>query len=632
MARVRSVKTNFSAGEVSPRLLGRTDLRAFENGAARLRNVFIHPTGGVSRRPGLRFVDTARGSGRLIPAEFQSDEVYLLVLTNRMADVYSKGVRVAGFSTPWSAEQLTQANWVQSPDALLVVHPETPPQQIVRRGASDWTMATWTFSKRDGRVCAPHHKFVDEQVTLKAAGTTGIVTVTASALVFKAGHVGVRFRIADREVVVTEVVSETQARVDVKQTLAGTQATEDWSEEAFSTVRGWPTAVCYHQDRLVIGGSRDLANRLWMSRTSQPFDFDLGDGLDDQAIEFSILSDQLNAIRAVFSGRHLQVFTSGAEWMVSGDPLTPTNIQLHRQTRVGSIVTRTVAPKDIDGATVFVGRSQKQIREFLFTDTEQAYQANDLSLLADHLIDRPVDMDLDQASRLLHVVLANGTMATLTIYRNEQISAWTLQETPGAFRSVAAVGDDTYVLVERVGGNFIEVFDDRLSVDAGRVAAAASPQSSWGGLDHLDGQRVKVTADGAVQPDATVSGGSVELDVAARTCTIGLGYTHVVEPLPVVAPGSGMSGVGTRLRPVAVTLRLLETAALYLDTGRGLVDVPFRRFRSGSLEAETNRFTGDVTVRAYGWRADASSGLWRIVQSAPLPFTLLSVATEVSAS
>jgi hypothetical protein len=37
-------------------------------------------------------------------------------------------------------------------------------------------------------------------------------------------------------------------------------------------------------------------------------------------------------------------------------------------------------------------------------------------------------------------------------------------------------------------------------------------------------------------------------------------------------------------------------------------------------------------VRAYGWRADASSGLWRIVQSAPLPFTLLSVATEVSAS
>lgn len=631
MARLRSVKTNFSAGELSARLLGRTDLRAFENGAALLRNVFIHPTGGVSRRPGLRFVDTARGAGRLIPAEFRTEEVYLLVFTDYMADVYRQGARVAGFPTPWSADQLAQVNWVQSPDALLVVHPDVPPQKIVRRSINNWTIASWNFSQRDGRICSPHRKFVDEQVTLKPAGTTGNVVLTPSAAVFKAGHAGVRFRIVNKEVAVTDVLSETQARVDVKQPLVGTQAAEDWSEEAFSAVRGWPAAACFHQDRLVIGGSRDLPNRLWMSRTSQPFDFDLGEGLDDHAIEFSILSDQLNAIRTVFSGRHLQVFTSGAEWMVSGDPLTPTNIQLHRQTRVGSIVTRTVSPKDIDGATVFVARSQKQIREFLFTDTEQAYQANDLSLLADHLVDRPVDMDLDQGSRLLHVVMANGTMATLTIYRNEQISAWTLQETEGAFRSVAAAGDETYVLVEREGASFIEVFDDRLNVDAGTLAVSAAPKTSWSGLDHLDGRTVKITADGIVQPDATVSSGSVSVQEAASQCAVGLAYAHVIEPLPPVVPGSGASGVGMRTRPVAVTLRFLETAALYLDTGRGLVHVPFRGLRGGPPDEPPTLFTGDVTVRAYGWRADASCGLWRIAQSAPLPFTLLSVATEISA-
>ena len=507
MAKVRSIKTNFAAGELSPRLLGRTDLRAFENGAAKLRNVFIHPTGGVSRRPGLRYVGTARGRGRLVPAEFRTDEVYLLVFTGEVADVYGDGAPVATFPTPWSAEQLAQLNWVQSADALLVVHPDVPPQKIVRRGTTDWTISTWSFSQRDGRICSPHRKFVDEQVTLKPGGTSGNMLVTASAAVFKPGHVGVRLRIANREVAVTEVVSETQVRVDVKQTLVGTQATENWSEEAFSAVRGWPAAVCYHQDRLVIGGSRDLANRLWMSRTSQPFDFDLGDGLDDQAIEFSILSDQLNAIRAVFSGRHLQVFTSGAEWMVSGDPLTPSNIQLHRQTRVGSIVTRTVSPKDIDGATVFVARSQNQIREFLFADTEQAYQANDLSLLADHLIDHPVDMDLDQASRLLHVVMANGTMATLTIYRNEQISAWTLQETQGAFISVAAVGDETYVLVERAGGSFIEVFDSRLGVDAGRFSVADVPQMAWSELDHLDGETVRSQLTASCNPTPSFRAG-----------------------------------------------------------------------------------------------------------------------------
>ena len=47
MPRLRSSKTSFTAGELSEELLGRSDLRAYENGARRLRNVFIRPTGGV---------------------------------------------------------------------------------------------------------------------------------------------------------------------------------------------------------------------------------------------------------------------------------------------------------------------------------------------------------------------------------------------------------------------------------------------------------------------------------------------------------------------------------------------------------------------------------------------------------
>ena len=110
--------------------------------------------------------------------------------------------------------------------------------------------------------------------------------------------------------------------------------------------------------------------------------------------------------------------------MVTGDPLTPTSIQLSRQTRIGSPVDRTVRPVNIDGATVFVPRNGSQLREFLFTDVEQAYQASDLAMLAQHLIDAPVAIDFDQSERLCHVVMANGTLATLTIYRAEQVSAF----------------------------------------------------------------------------------------------------------------------------------------------------------------------------------------------------------------
>ncbi|MYE60395.1 MAG: hypothetical protein F4X35_12820 [Alphaproteobacteria bacterium] len=83
MTRINTLKTSFSAGELSPRLAGRPDLAAYRDGARRLRNVTVHPTGGLSRRPGLAFVEAAPGPGRLAAFEFNTEESYLLLFTDR---------------------------------------------------------------------------------------------------------------------------------------------------------------------------------------------------------------------------------------------------------------------------------------------------------------------------------------------------------------------------------------------------------------------------------------------------------------------------------------------------------------------------------------------------------------------
>ena len=629
MTRLRVHKTSFAAGEISPKLLGRRDLRAHENGAAALRNVFVHPAGGVTRRPGLRFIDTATGPGRLIAFEFNTEQTYLLLFTDHLLRVYSDEVRIAELVTPWTAEQLRQLNWTQSADTLLVVHPDVPPKQLTRIGPVQWALSDWSFFSENGRLCAPHFKFAGDWVTVQPSATTGNVVVTASDPVFTAQHVGVRMRIGDKEAQITQVNSAYAVRADVKQALANTQVTADWSEQVFSSVRGWPGAVCFHQDRLVIGGSRDLPNRLWLSKSGDLFNFDLGEGLDDESIEFPLLSDQVNAIRNVFSGRHLQVFTSGAEWMVTGDPLTPANIQLRRQTRIGSPVDRTVPPRDVDGATLFVPRNGPQLREFLFTDSEQAYQSTDLALLAHHLIHQPVDMDYDRAERLLHVVMSDGTIATLTVYREEEVSAWSRQETAGRILAIAAVGEETYVLVERAAGFLVEVFDKELNVDAGLTGRSATAKTVWAGLDHLDGAAVKVVADGAVQPDTTISGGAITLDEPVHALQVGLAYRHVIAPLPL---SSSPGGPGSKLRPITVTFRLMETAALRLVTSRGAMQLPFRRFGQAALDDPPRAFSGDKTVRTLGWVSDGIKPLWQIDQDTPLPFTLLSVSTEISVS
>ncbi|MFO1145638.1 MAG: hypothetical protein U1E33_03345 [Rhodospirillales bacterium] len=629
MPHARINKTSFAGGEIAPQLLGRGDLRAYENGARRLRNVFIHPTGGVTRRDGLRFVDLAPGPGRLVAFEFNTEQVYLLVFSDLCIDVYRQGLRIARLDAPWTAEQLAQINWTQSADTLLVVHPDLAPRKITRTADNTWLLSGWTFETQSGRICMPHRKFAASAVTMRASATTGTVQLTASAPVFSAAHAGTRMRIGNKEVEVLTVTSPVLAQAIARETLAGTTATEDWSEQAFSDVHGWPVSVCFHQDRLVIGGSRDLPNRLWLSKSANLFNFDLGEGLDDEAIEFPILSDQVNAIRQVFSGRHLQVFTSGAEWMVTGDPLTPTSIQLFRQTRVGSRTDRTIPPQDVDGATLFVPRAGPQLREFLFADTEQAYQATDLAMLAHHLIERPVDMAYDDARRLLHVVMANGTIATLTVYRDEEVSGWTQQSTDGHILAVASVGEDTYVMVEREGSIFIEAFDTTLHVDCGLAGQAETAKTEWSGANHLEGRTVKVVADGALVGDKTVEGGAITLDHAANSVELGLPFTHIVEPLPPSLQNLAGSQ-GSRLRPVSLTLRVWETKALHLDSGRGLVFVPFARVGESTFDAPPQAYSGDVMVRALGWREVGIEPLWRIEQDAPLAFTLLSASTEIS--
>lgn len=627
MPHVRSYKSSFTAGELSDDLLGRSDLRAYGNGARTLHNVVIHPTGGVSRRPGLRFVNSARGPGRLINFEFNVEQVYLLILYDRILDIYFQGSRLTTLATPWTIAQIGQINWTQSGDTLLIVHPEVAPKSLTRLADGRWDLADWVITvETDGRQQWPFHKFEPQSYRANASATTGTATVWKEGG-FTAGHVGSRIRLHNGEIYLWAHNPDNSATGTVAKALATLGLTTDYEEQAWSGARGWPASVCFHQDRLVVGGSRDLPNNLWMSKSSDFFNFDTGEGLDDEAIDFPVLSDQVNAIRHVSSGRHLQVFTSGAEWMVSGDPLTPTNIQVHRQTRVGSPVDHTLPPCDVDGATLFVSRSGSQIREFLYTDAEEAYQANDLTVLSSHLLNRPIDMDFDKTNRLLHVVNSDGRLATLTVYRDEAVNAWTMQTTSGSFKSVASVGDEVFVLVERSGGFFIEVFDRQLHVDSGLLGTSTTPTGHWSGVGHLEGQWVAVVADGVYMGGLQVVGGAINLAQAAKSVQLGLPFTHIIEPLPAATTDG--APFRASLRPISINLQLKDTAVICLDTGKGTTYIPLPATASTSEGVPV--FSGCKRISVNGWRRGGDA-LWRIEQNVPLPFTLLGVDLDLSVS
>lgn len=636
MPRLLVTKTSFTAGELDPQLLGRLDLKAQEDGAARLRNVIVRATGGVSRRPGLLYVAALADARRLISFDTPFGPALLALGPTRIDIV--RGTRViAGPSSIWSAAQLADIGWTRIGGRLLLVHPEVPPHLLAETAVDQFQLTRWEFETSDSdatHTYQPYARFAPANVALELRdpGTgnsggeieAGAVDLVASEPVFHPLHLGTIVRYKRHEIEIRNVDPFDRARASgiLREDVANGRATRDWDEQAFSGLRGWPATVTVYQDRLVIGGSRDLPDWLWTSRTGRHGNFDLGEGEDDRGIAFRLGGDELHRIRGLHAGRQLQVFTNAGEWVVRGSPLTPTTAELELQTRVGSWPARRLPPTEVDGATLFIGASGRELREFLYADSEQAYQAADIALLARHLLVDPVDIAFDGRRRLLLILRGDGRAAAATIDRNSNVVGWSLLESEGRLRAVAVHQGEPWLLTEVGGQVLLERLDDTLGVDHARTLTSTSPASHWTGLAELEGREVTAISEEGAVTRVTVASGAVILPEATRRVTIGTAFAHEVEPMPVaVQSGRGVS-FDHAYRPVRVSFRVIDTGALRADVGHG--PRPVIALAPGAVPV-----TGDYALRAMGWRRGLGQPPWRVIQDDPVPSTILSVSTEI---
>ena len=75
MALLRQFYTNFTAGELTPLLSSRLDSDAYKNGAKTLRNFRLRAQGGITRRPGCRYLQTISNIA------YQMEEVFIMLIT-----------------------------------------------------------------------------------------------------------------------------------------------------------------------------------------------------------------------------------------------------------------------------------------------------------------------------------------------------------------------------------------------------------------------------------------------------------------------------------------------------------------------------------------------------------------------
>lgn len=191
---VATIQTSFNAGELSQRMSGRPDLAAYQAGAAELTNMIPLVQGPATKRPGTRYVESAKNQAarcRLIPFSPRLTQGYIIEASNLAFRYYTNDARleIAGVPvetvTPWSTADLVQLHWHQSNDVLYLTDGIRQPQRLSRTSATSFALSALTLTGGPFK-----DQNIDKTVTVYASAGTGSVTLTASAGIFAAGHVG----------------------------------------------------------------------------------------------------------------------------------------------------------------------------------------------------------------------------------------------------------------------------------------------------------------------------------------------------------------------------------------------------------------------------------------------------------
>ena len=416
--------------------------------------------------------------------------------------------------------------------------------------------------------------------------------------------------------------------------VAGEWESEHGYEDVWSTTRGWPRSATFHEGRLYFGGSKSRPNTIWGSRVIDYFNFDPGTGLDDESVEATINTNQLNSIVNVVASTDLRIFTTGGEFVViqsEDTPVTPSNFLVRPQTRQGS---RPGVPiEDLNGASVFVQRQGKSINAFQFGSGTKSYQIQQISVLSSHLIRNPVDLasrrstSTDEADTLFVVNGDDGTMAVYSILVGQNVIAPSKFTTDGEFIAVAVEISDVYVIVKRTVNSatryMLERFSSDLTVDSAKTGGAASSVT----MDHLQGKEVDIVRDGVVEPVQTVPASpyTITFDSAATSShQVGLDYTISVKTMPTEPVLQSGSVQGVRKRIVQVDAILNNTKDLVINGKQ----ISFRNFGPGVLDTAIDAFTGVKT--AHGILGYSATGQITLTQNVPLPMTVLGLEYKLS--
>ena len=410
--------------------------------------------------------------------------------------------------------------------------------------------------------------------------------------------------------------------------------TQQWMEQSYSSLRGYPAAVGFHENRLWFGGTLSQPDTVWASKSGLYYNFDIGEAADDDSLELVMSIGEVATIRHFVSNRDIHIFTAGSEFFIptfENQPITPTNAKVKRQTSFGSTFVR---PQPFYGATIFSQVGGKMIRQFVFDDSEQAYKADPISLLSSHLISDPVQMcvvsgAVNTAESFVFAQNFTGEIAVYNLNRIEGVAGWTRFETNGSFHSVTAIDNRVFAVIKTDLGSGTKSFvftelNQNVSLDLGNTYSGTAGVFTVSNFFE-NGAEVDVISATDYLGKFTVSGGQIDVsavDASLTSCQVGFGFdvelkTNPIDVNTAIGPETGQPRSLSR-----VILDLSETLSVSVNNKKLII-----RKVNNDFSQPRQAVTGKREFYLLGYNKDPQV---TVTQTAPMFIQVNGLVAEVS--
>jgi hypothetical protein len=337
--------------------------------------------------------------------------------------------RIYQITTNYTTAQLFDLKFAQSADVMYICHPSHEASKLSRTGHTSWTLSEVDFGETGPYMDA---NTTATTLTPASSGTGTSVNITASSTTgvnggngWQTTDVGRILKFNSGEAVITGRTNTTVVVCTITKAFTNTDATASWQLGSFSDTTGHPSVVTFFEQRLVFAGTSDQPQTMFFSKSGDYENMTTGTDADD-AMVYTIASNQVNAIKAMKATRTLIVMTTGGEYAVSAgtaSAITPTNISIVKQSNYGSAG---VDALSIGNATIFLQRAKRKMRELAYNFDTDGYVAPDLTILAEHITDSGItQMDYQQEPySIVWGARTDGILAGLTYNRLESVVAW----------------------------------------------------------------------------------------------------------------------------------------------------------------------------------------------------------------